>query len=81
MGHPQLPTPLITDNNTAQELTAGTMISKRSNVFDLQMHWLKCCEAQQQFNIKWKCREANKADYHSNHHPPSVPKKEGTSML
>eukprot|EP00957_Ditylum_brightwellii_P013748 1036451-Ditylum_brightwellii.AAC.2 len=54
MGHKQPPTSLITDNNTAHGLTIGTMIPKRSKVADMQFHWLKCCEAQQQFNIKWK---------------------------
>eukprot|EP00957_Ditylum_brightwellii_P174291 13269594-Ditylum_brightwellii.AAC.1 len=64
MGHPQLPTPLIADNNTAHELTTGTMVPKCSKAVDMRFHWLKCREAQQQVNIKWKKGVGNKADYH-----------------
>eukprot|EP00957_Ditylum_brightwellii_P191702 14593878-Ditylum_brightwellii.AAC.1 len=37
---------------------------------DMRFHWLKCREAQKQFNIKWKQGETNRADYHSKHHHP-----------
>eukprot|EP00957_Ditylum_brightwellii_P180704 13766044-Ditylum_brightwellii.AAC.1 len=56
MGHPQPPTPLITDNITAHGLTTGAMIPKRSKAVNMRFHWLKCREAQQKFNIKWKQR-------------------------
>eukprot|EP00957_Ditylum_brightwellii_P168974 12861807-Ditylum_brightwellii.AAC.1 len=72
MGHPQPPSPLITYNNTAHGLTTDSMISKRSKAVDIRFHWLKCQEAQKQFNIKWKLGVVNKADYHSKHHHPSV---------
>eukprot|EP00957_Ditylum_brightwellii_P035004 2653419-Ditylum_brightwellii.AAC.1 len=36
----------------------------------MRFHWLKCREAQKQFNIKWKRGETNRADYHSKHHHP-----------
>eukprot|EP00957_Ditylum_brightwellii_P137827 10507969-Ditylum_brightwellii.AAC.1 len=42
MGHPQPPTPLITNNNTAHGLTTGTMMPKRSKAIDMRFHWLKC---------------------------------------
>eukprot|EP00957_Ditylum_brightwellii_P210157 15364622-Ditylum_brightwellii.AAC.2 len=48
------------------------MIPKRSKVVDMRFHWLKCREARQQFNIKWKQETLNKADYPSKHHPPAV---------
>eukprot|EP00957_Ditylum_brightwellii_P079725 6061486-Ditylum_brightwellii.AAC.1 len=70
MGHPQPPTPLITDNNTVHGLTTGTVMPKRSKAVDMRFQWLKCREAQCQFNIKWKKGESNKADYHSKHHSP-----------
>eukprot|EP00957_Ditylum_brightwellii_P035614 2699584-Ditylum_brightwellii.AAC.1 len=72
MGHPQPPTPLITNNNTAHGLTTGSMIQKISKAVDMRFHWLKCQEAKKQFNIKWKRRETNRADYHSKHHHPSL---------
>jgi hypothetical protein len=72
MGHPQKKTPLITDNNTAHGLTQGTMIPKRSKAMDMRFHWLKDRACQGQFKIKWKKGSANKADYPSKHHPPTV---------
>eukprot|EP00957_Ditylum_brightwellii_P016342 1228424-Ditylum_brightwellii.AAC.1 len=70
MGHKQPATTIVTDNNTAHGRTQGTMVAKCSKAMDMQFHWLKCCAAQKQFNIKWKRMVINKADYHSNHHPP-----------
>eukprot|EP00957_Ditylum_brightwellii_P067429 5118405-Ditylum_brightwellii.AAC.1 len=37
---------------------------------DMRFHWLKCWEAQQQFNIKWKRGDTNRDDCHSKHHSP-----------
>eukprot|EP00957_Ditylum_brightwellii_P152645 11618974-Ditylum_brightwellii.AAC.1 len=45
------------------------MVPKRYKAVDMRFHWLKCQEAQKQFNIKWKCGETNRVDYHSKHHP------------
>eukprot|EP00957_Ditylum_brightwellii_P018103 1363656-Ditylum_brightwellii.AAC.1 len=72
MGHPQAPTPLITDNNTAHGLITKAMIPKCSKVVNMRFHCLKCREAQTQFNIKWKQGTVNKADYLSRHRPPAV---------
>jgi hypothetical protein len=50
MGHRQpAPTPITTDNITAQGLTTGTMITKASKSNNQQFHWLKCREAQHQY--------------------------------
>eukprot|EP00957_Ditylum_brightwellii_P206597 15349148-Ditylum_brightwellii.AAC.1 len=46
LGHPQPPTPLITDNNTEHQLTTGTMTPIYSKAVDMYFHWLKCREAQ-----------------------------------
>ena len=49
MGHKQLtPTPVTTDNITAQGLTTGTMAPKASKSNDQQFNWLKCHNAQKQ---------------------------------
>eukprot|EP00957_Ditylum_brightwellii_P007739 585243-Ditylum_brightwellii.AAC.1 len=72
MGHPQPPTPLITDNNTMHGLTTGTMTPTHLKAVDMRFNWLKCREAQRQLNIKWKKGESNKADYHSKHHRPKI---------
>jgi hypothetical protein len=47
MGHAQpKPTPVITNNITAQGLTMGTMTPKASKSMDQGFHWLKCRNAQ-----------------------------------
>ena len=69
MGHPQPPTPVIMDNTTAIGLTQNTMTPKRSKGYDMRMNWLKCREAQTQFNLVWQPGKNNKGDYHSKTHP------------
>eukprot|EP00957_Ditylum_brightwellii_P160652 12230501-Ditylum_brightwellii.AAC.1 len=54
IGHPQLPTLLITDNNTAHRLTTDVMMPKRSKMAGICFHWLKCYKTKKQYNIKWK---------------------------
>eukprot|EP00957_Ditylum_brightwellii_P055140 4179128-Ditylum_brightwellii.AAC.1 len=46
MGRKQPATTIVTDNNTAHDLTQGTMIAKRSKAMDMRFHWLKCRAAQ-----------------------------------
>jgi hypothetical protein len=46
-GHNQAnPTPITTNNITAQGLTMGTMTAKASKSMDQYFHWLKCHNAQ-----------------------------------
>jgi hypothetical protein len=47
LGHNQAkPTPITTNNITAQGLTMGTMTAKASTSMDQRFHWLKCRDAQ-----------------------------------
>jgi hypothetical protein len=70
MGHPQpAPTPVTTNNITAQGLTMGTMTPKASTSNDQRFNWLKCRNAQRQFNYLWRKGILNQADYASKHHP------------
>ena len=69
MGHPQPATPVITDNTTAEGLVNKTMIPKKSKSHDMRFDWLKCREAQKQFNLIWRPGTDNKADYHTKSHP------------
>jgi hypothetical protein len=70
MGHPQpAPTPVTTDNITAQGLTLDTMMPKASKSNDQRFHWLKCRNAQRQFKYLWRKGILNRADYTSKHHP------------
>jgi hypothetical protein len=69
MGHPQLaPTPITTDNITAQGLTMGTMMPKASKSNTQRFNWLKCCNAQRQFKYLWRKGILNRADCASTHH-------------
>ena len=68
LGHPQPRTTITTDNATAVGLTTGKMVPKRSKMMDMRFHWLKCREAQKQFNYEWAPAEENRADYPSKHH-------------
>ena len=53
-GHPQpAPTPVTTDNITAQGLTMGTMTPKASKSNEQRFNWLKCRNAQHQFKYLW----------------------------
>ena len=72
MGHQQPATPTITDNSSAEGLLNKTMIPKRAKNYDLRFNWLKCREAQKQFDWIWKPGKINRADYHSKKHPIKV---------
>ena len=70
MGHPQPPTPVIMDNTSAIGLSKSTMTPKRSKSYDMRVNWLKCREAQEQFDLIWQPGKLNKGDYHTKTHPP-----------
>eukprot|EP00536_Pseudo-nitzschia_multiseries_P006489 jgi/Psemu1/15436/gm1.15436_g len=77
LGHPQLATPLKTDNNTAEGILNGTIKQKRSKAIDMQYYWLKDRAQQGQFNIFWQPGKHNLADYPTKHHPGNHHKKSG----
>jgi hypothetical protein len=71
LGHNQAnPTPISTDNITAQGLTMGTMTAKASKSMDQRFHWLKCRDAQRQFRYLWQKGILHQANYASKHHAP-----------
>jgi hypothetical protein len=71
LGHYQpKPTPVTTDNIPALGLTMGTMTPKASKSMDQRFHWLKCRNAQRQFQYLWCKGILNRADYASKHHHP-----------
>jgi hypothetical protein len=69
MGHPQPKTPVTTDNSTAQGLITKTMVPKAAKSYDMRFNYLKCREAQGQFDFIWRRGRDNRADYHSKRHP------------
>ena len=69
IGHPQPPTPVTTDNSTAQGLITKSMVPKVAKSYDMRFNFLKCRQAQRQFDFIWRRGSLNRADYHSKRHP------------
>ena len=49
MGWPQPPTPIQTDNTTAEDVVNKNIVTKKLKSMDLRLHWLRCREALKQF--------------------------------
>ena len=72
MGHPQPPTPLQTDNSTAEGVVNNTVQPKRTKSMDMRFHWLRDRSVnQKQFRIYWRPGKTNLADYFTKHHSPA----------
>lgn len=71
MGHPQPPTPIQTDNTTAEGVLNSRVQTKRMKSMDMRLHWLLCREAQSQFRFYWRPGKSNLADYFTKHHSPA----------
>ena len=71
MGHPQPPTPIITDNSTAVGIANDTVKQKKTKAMDMRFYWICDRVRQKQFHIYWKKGSLNKADYFTKHHPAS----------
>ena len=69
MGHPQSRTQVTTDNSAAQGLIKKTMIPKAAKSYDMRFNYLKCRQAQRQFDIVWRRGKDNRADFHTKKHP------------
>ena len=70
-GHPQIKTPVVTDNSTTKSFVHSKMQAKRSKSWDMRFNWLRDHAAQNQFEIKWDNGIHNMADYFTKHHPPT----------
>jgi hypothetical protein len=68
MGHPQPPTPIKTDNATAQGFVYKNINQKKSKSWDMRYYWLRDKENQQMFKIFWERGIDNNADYFTKHH-------------
>ena len=71
MGHPQLLTPIQTDNSTAHALLTNRIRPKALKAMDMRFNWLRCREAQGQYRFYWRPGTQNLADYWTKHHPAS----------
>jgi len=62
MGHPQPPTPIVTDNTTAVGIANDTIKQKHSRAMDLRFYWIKDRIDQGQFTVYWRDGNTNRAN-------------------
>ena len=65
----QPPTPIKTDNATANGFIHDNIHQKRSKSWDMRYYWLRDRQLQKQFQIFWEKALSNLADYFTKHHP------------
>jgi hypothetical protein len=68
LGHPQPPTPIVTDNSTTSGIANDTVKQKRSKAMDMRFYWVRDRVRQGQFHVYWKQGILNRADYFTKHH-------------
>ena len=68
MGHNQPPTPMQTDNSTALGVVNNNIQPRHTKATDMRFHWLRCHEAQWQFQLFLCPGTTNRADYWTKHH-------------
>ena len=71
MGHKQPPTPIQTDNSTAEGIVNNRVQPKRTKAMDMRFHWLRDRANQKQFRFYWRPGTTNRGDYFTKHHPAS----------
>jgi hypothetical protein len=71
LGHAQPPTPIRTDNSTANGIMNSTVKQNRSKAIDMRFYWLRDRVDQGQFNVFWAPGAVNLADYFTKHHSPA----------
>jgi hypothetical protein len=72
MGHLQPPTPVQTDNSTADGIINLRVQPKRTKAMDMRFHWLRDRGVnQKQFRFYWHPGTFMRADYWTKHHSPS----------
>jgi hypothetical protein len=71
MGHTQPPTPIQTDNSTADGIINLPVQPKRTKAMDMGFHWLHNRGVnQKQFKFYWRPGTLMRADHWMKHHPP-----------
>ena len=69
LGHTQPPTPLKTDNSTANAFVHKALRQKKSKSWDMKNNWLRDRERKQQLRVFGEKGKKNAADYFTKHHP------------
>ena len=75
LGHKQPPTPIQTDNSTANGFLNKTIKQKRTKAIDMRFYWVIDRIKQNHFRIFWKPGSENLADYFTKHHSPTHHKR------
>ena len=75
MGHPQPPTPIQTDNSTANGVVNNIIQPKQMKAMDMRFHWLRDRMNQAQFRFHWRPGPTNLADYWTKFHTAAHHKK------
>ena len=72
MGHPQPPTPVQTDNSTAEGIINLQVQPKHTKAMDMRFHWLRDPGVnQKQFRFYLRPGTLQQGDYWAKHHSPS----------
>ena len=69
LNHPQPPTPIKTDNSTANGFIHKNIHQKRSKSWDMRYYWLRDKMTQKKLHVFWEKGLSNNADYFTKHHP------------
>ena len=67
MGHPQPPTPMLTDNTTALGFVTNNLQPKTTKSTDMQHWFMRDRQDQLQFKYYWGSGKFNDGDYHTKH--------------
>ena len=70
LGHKQPPTPIQTDNSTAEGIINNTVQPKQTKAMDMRFHWLRDRKLRNQLRFYWRPGTLNLADYMTKHHAP-----------
>ena len=75
MGHPQPPTEITTDNQTAHGILNKTCKQTRSKAINMNYYWVRDRIQDGQFKLIWKKGAENLADYFTKKHSPAHHKR------
>ncbi len=75
LDHPQPPTPVKTDNSTAEAFSNSTLKEKRSKAWGMRLYWIQDRVTNKEFYIYWKAGDDNFVDYFTKHFAPSYHQK------
>ena len=75
LGHPQPPTPIKTDNSTANSFVHANIKQRKSKTWDLRYHWLRDKQAKRELKVFWDSGANNDGDYWTKHHAPAHHKR------